>query len=93
MRGEGTPPTRWRLKQPDGDIGLHLSDEFNEVGSGGDVFDDLGGLGADAEVAEVGELFGGGPGLAGVGDVEGGFHHRGDVALGVFRQFREVADF
>ena len=71
---------------------IPFSHQFDEVGGRRDVFDDLGRLGADAEVAEVGELVCGGQRLAMKGDVEEGLHHRGDVALRVFREGGEGAD-
>lgn len=66
--------------------------ELNELGGWGDVFDDLGGLGADAEVAEVGEFFVGRPGAAFVGDLKGRSHHGGDVALSVGGEIGEMSN-
>lgn len=66
--------------------------ELHEIGRRRNVLDELGGVGADAEVAEVGE---GGIRRAAtsfVGDVEDGAHHCGDIATGVEGKVGEVAD-
>src|SRR6478736_6361344 len=53
-----------------------------QVGGGWDVFDNLGRLRADAEVAEIREDR---RQFVAVGDIDEGAHHGGGVALGVPR--------
>ena len=60
---------------------------LDEIHGAGDVAEDLFGHGADADEANLWED----AGVAfGVGDVEGGFDHYGDVAFGFFGKFLET---
>ncbi len=66
-----------------------LLGEFQQFADGRDVLDDLAGLGADADVAEVRKFVF--VLVAVVGHVGQGLHHPGYVDFGIFRQIREAA--